>query len=151
MWQTIQNEADIEALMKKYYRFHDTCITAAKYTSGAMVDENGSMELLAEENNLTLYLESQVAHSYDESAKRIALRFSGLRRMNLIGLQAHYFCDMFSCCLQFYKGYIVWASDGGFNPEADYSGGLLNAPNDTFVVADKLEWRFDAYSKEASE
>jgi len=149
MWQAIQNETDIQTLMKNYYGFHDTCIVAAKYTSGAMVDGNGSMELLAEANNLTLYLESQVAHSYDASKKRIALRFSGLQRMNLIGIQNHYFCDLFSCYLHFYKGHIVWASDGGFNPEADYSGGLLNAPKDTFVAADQLEWRFEAGSEDA--
>jgi len=62
--------------------------------------------------------------------------------MNLIGYQSNYFCEILSCYLSFYKGLIIWSEDESFDPESYHDTVLLEEPMSTFVVANRLEWRF---------
>ena len=43
MWNEIENEIDIQNLMKEYFGFHDSCIVSISYHSGAFVDDKGAM------------------------------------------------------------------------------------------------------------
>jgi len=74
--------------------------------------------------------------------KTLQLQFIGLRRMNLIGYEENYFSDISSCYLSMHEGYILWANNDWFDLEAPCQNKLLSESMNTFIVADKLQWRF---------
>ena len=89
MWNEIKSEIDIENLMKEYSGFHDSCIVSINYHSGAFVNDKGAMangELL--EHSIEMVLHSQCN-------KPIELRFTGVRKCNIVGWEDNYFCDIF--------------------------------------------------------
>ena len=93
MWNEIKNEIDIENLMKEYSGFHDSCIVSINYHSGAFVDDTGAMangEL--HEHSIEMILHSQCN-------KPIELRFTGVRKCNIVGWEDNYFCDIFGAYL----------------------------------------------------
>jgi len=142
-WHQIESQLDIENLIAEYYGFHDSCIVAVNYVSGAGVDSNGSMHSIDKYCNLIVKFESQISafHTHPEK-KSLELKFTGLRRLNLTGYQNNYFCDISSCNLVFYKEFIIWSDDDSFDPDTYSNKVLLEEPMSTFIVADKLEWRF---------
>ena len=143
MWNQINNQADINNLLTEYYEFHDSCICSVDYKSGAKVNKEGSMNGISEECALIVRVERQVPLFHERLDKKmLELKFVGLRRMNLIGYQSNYFCEILSCYLSFYKGLIIWSEDEGFDPESYHDTVLLEEPKSTFVVANRLEWRF---------
>ena len=143
MWNQINNQTDIVRLQSEYFRFHDSCICSVVYQSGASVDESGSMSGTSKKCALVIRLDSQMPLFHHQPDKKsLELKFIGLRRMNLIGYQDNYFSDMLSCYLSFFKKYIVWSDDDGFDPENYMETELLNEPMSSFVIADRLEWRF---------
>ena len=142
MWKQVNSQEDIDYLLDEYYGFHDSCITAVEYISGAKVDEKGSMSGIDKNCALIVRFDSQMPlHKLPKNAT-LELKFIGLRRMNLIGYQENYFSDISSCYLAFYKDFIVWSEDDYFEPETYNDDELLKRPMYTFVVADRLEWRF---------
>jgi hypothetical protein len=136
-WNIIKNNDDIEHLLEEYCGFHDSCICKADYVSGASVNEDGAMiGSSAETAKLNVNFKSQMV------LKTLQLQFIGLRRMNLIGYEENYFSDISSCYLSMDKGYIVWANNDWFDSETPCQNKLLSEPMNTFIVADKLQWRF---------
>ena len=146
MWNEIKNEIDIENLMKEYSGFHDSCIVSINYRSGAFVDENGAMakgELL--DHSIEMILHSQCN-------KPIELRFTGVRKCNIVGFEDNYFCDIFGAYLNFHSDLlgrtrddklIVWADCYGLNP-TEYTEETpisTNGNYSTYVIAEKLFWR----------
>lgn len=146
MWNEINNEIDIENLMKKYCGFHDSCIVSINYYSGAFVDDSGGMangEML--EHSIEMVLHSQWN-------KPIELRFAGVRKCNIVGWQDNYFCDIFGAYMSFHTELlgktrddklIVWADCDGFRP-INYTEEELISPNGencTYVIAEKMSWR----------
>lgn len=137
IWNCIKDTKDIEYLLNIYCNFHDTCICNLKYISGAEVDNEGAMQCGdSEDSKLNIIFQSQMVR------KTLELQFIGLRRINLIGYQENYFCDIFSCYLSLYNGYIVWADTEYFNPESPCENKLLDESMTSFIVADGLKWRF---------
>lgn len=136
-WNIIKNNNDIGHLLNEYCGFHDSCICKVDYISGASVNEERTMTgCSAETSKLKVNFQSQMV------LKTLQLQFIGLRRMNLIGYEKNYFSDITSCYLSMHEGYILWANNDWFDPEAPCENKLLNEPMDTFIVADKLQWRF---------
>ena len=146
MWNEIKNEVDIENLMKEYYGFHDSCIVSINYHSGAYVDDKGGMtkgELL--EHSIEMILHSQWK-------KPIELRFTGVRKCNIVGFLDDYFCDIYGAYLDFHSDLlggtrddklIVWADCDGFDP-TEYTEETPISTNGnccTYVIAEKLFWR----------
>ena len=146
MWNEIKNEVDIENLMEEYCDFHDSCIVSINYHSGAYVDDKGDMlngELL--EHSIEMILHSQWN-------KPIELRFTGVRKCNIVGFLDDYFCDIFGAYLDFHSDLlggtrddklIVWADFGGFDP-TEYKEETPISTNGnccTYVIAEKLFWR----------
>ena len=141
MWNEIKNEIDIENLMKKYSGFHDSCIVSINYHSGAFVDDNGGMangELL--DHSIEMILHSQWN-------KPIELRFTGVRKCNIVGWQDNYSCDIFDAYLAFHENLlpgnpdrvIVWSDNDLFDiAKVDNS---IHEPSDTYIVANALRWR----------
>lgn len=93
--------------------------------------------------NVVIKFESQMPAFHKHAEKKsLELKFIGLRRLNLIGYQDNYFCDISGCYLSFYNGLIVWSEDESFNPEKYRDDRLFEEPMETFIVANHLEWRF---------
>ena len=146
MWNEINNEIDIENLMKEYSGFHDSCIVSINYHSGSFVDDKGAMEnggLL--EHSIEMILHSQCN-------KPIELRFTGVRKCNIVGWQDNYFCDIFSSYLNFHRDLfgktrddklIVWADWDGYNPinYTEEKPISTNGEHSTYIIAEKLFWR----------
>ena len=146
MWNEIKNEIDIENLMKEYSGFHDSCIVSINYHSGAFVDEKGAMtngELL--DHSIEMILHSQCN-------KPIELRFTGVRKCNIVGFEDNYFCDIFGAYLNFHSDLlgrtrdnklIVWADCDSFNPikYTEETPISTNGNYSTYVIAEKLFWR----------
>lgn len=142
-WNQINNQTDIENLRYLYNNFHDSCICSMEYKSGAYVDEKGSMHGIHEEGVLVARFDSQSPRYHLESVRKsLELKFVGLRRMNLIGFQDNYFCEILSFYLSFYKDYIIWSEDDSFDPDNYGDNELLKEPMSTFIIANRLEWRF---------
>lgn len=136
-WNYVKDNEDIKEVLDKYCYFHDSCISHIEYVSGAKVDKEGNMGCEGSESfKLNITFQSQVIK------KSLEMQFSGLRRINLIGYKENYFCDIFSCYLALYKGYIVWADDDCFNPEKPCENNLIDEQMTSFIVADSLRWRF---------
>ena len=146
MWNEIKNDIDIENLMKEYSGFHDSCIVSINYRSGAFVNDKGAMangKLL--EHSIEMVLHSQCN-------KPIELRFTGVRKCNIIGWEDHYFCDILGAYLKFHSDLlgktrddklIVWADWDGFNPinYTEEKTISTNGKYSTYVIAEKLFWR----------
>ena len=146
MWNEIKNEIDIENLMKEYSGFHDSCIVSINYHSGAYVDDKGAMangELL--EHSVEMILHSQWN-------KPIELRFTGVRKCNIVGFVDNCFCDIFGAYLNFHRDLlggtrnnklIVWADCDSFNPikYTEETPISTNGNYNTYVIAEKLFWR----------
>ena len=142
-WNQVHNQKDIDLLLSEFSGFHDSCICSAEYISGANVDEKARMSWERENCTLLVRFQSQYSIFTENSHKKsLELRFNSLRRLNLIGSKNDYFCDIFSCYLSFHNGLIVWADDGSFNPDSPGVFELVDETMPTFVVADRLEWRF---------
>lgn len=146
MWNEIKNEIDIENLMQEYSGFHDSCIVSINYHSGAFVNDKGAMangELI--EHSIEMVLHSQCN-------KPIELRFTGVRKCNIVGWEDNYFCDIFGAYLNFHSDLlgktrdnklIVWADWDGFNPinYTEEKPISTNGKYSTYVIAEKLFWR----------
>jgi len=143
MWNHINNQADIDNLLAEYYDFHDSCICSVDYISGANVNEKGSMHGINKDCILLMRFDSQMPEFDKQPEKKsLELKFIGLRRIDLIGYQDNYFCNISSCYLSFYNDYIIWSDDEYFDPEYYNDATLFKPPMSTYVIADRLEWRF---------
>ncbi len=146
MWNEIKNEIDIENLMNEYSGFHDSCIVSINYHSGSFVDDKGAMA----NGRLLEHSVEMILHS--QCNKPIELRFTGVRKCNIVGWEDNYFCDIFGAYLSFHSDLlgktrddklIVWANWGGFNPTnyTEEKTISTNAQHCTYVIAEKLLWR----------
>ena len=145
MWNEIKNENDIETLMKEYSGFHDSCIVSISYHSGAFVDDGAMANGKLLEHSIEMVLHSQ-CH------KPIELRFTGVRKCNIVGWEDDYFCDIYGAYMKFHSDLlgktrddklIVWADCGSFNPMnyTEEKPISTNGEYCTYVIAEKLFWR----------
>lgn len=146
MWNEINTAADIEALLIQYAGFHDSCIVSVNYNSGATVDANGTMTY----GGIIGHTVNMILHSQWKG--RIELRFTGVRKCNIVGWQDNYFCDIFDAHIAFHTDLlgatrddrlIVWADCAGFKPEK-YTEEKIISPsgrNYTYIVAEKMFWK----------
>lgn len=142
-WNSIENQNDIENLLKEYVNFHDSCITSLYYESGAGVDDNGSMHGISRDCSLLVSFESQTAYTLKKpEKKKLNLKFTGLRMLNLVGYEEDYFCSIFDCHLSISDKGVVWANVDSFSLNDYRETDLLNDFLPTFIIADKLYWSF---------
>ena len=146
MWNEIKNEIDIKNLMKEYSGFHDSCIMSINYHSGAFVDDKGAMA----NGGLLEHSVEMILHS--QWNKHIELRFTGVRKCNIVGWEDNYFCDIFGAYLKFHSELlgktrddklIVWADCDSFDPikYTEETPISTNGNYSTYVIAEKLFWR----------
>lgn len=150
-WNEIASSADIEYLLDQYGGFHDSCLVEMFYRSGCYVKENGTMVLAP--------LDCQELHMIFHSQwykEPLELCFNGVRKCNLVGSENWFSADIFDCHLAYHGDLltgrddplIVWADFAGFSPTLYSCDKLLQEPDAThepdvtFVIAEKLKWRF---------
>lgn len=147
-WISVNNDAGIKELMEAYCGFHDSCITGISYTSGSYVDDNKSMIgcMDACGHKLVLTLNSQWKDP-------LALLFEGVMKFNVVGYEENYFCEILGAYLSFCTDLtgktrddklIVWSNNECFKPESYSEEKIIsaNGKNSTYIVAQKLSWRF---------
>ena len=89
---------------------------------------------------------------HSQCNKPIELRFTGVRKCNIVGWEDNYFCDIFGAYLSFHSDLlgktrddklIVWVDWEGFNPQNYTEEKTLstNGKHSTYVIAEKLLWR----------
>ena len=141
-WEEINSQKDMDELLHICSGFHDTCIVAANYKSGAFVDEKNVMHFgFSEDRELKLLLHSQW------EPKEIELCFTGVRQFHLTGWQSNYTCEILEAHLSLYEGIwagkqerlIVWADAYNFN--INQLSVTTNEPEDTYIIASALKWR----------
>ncbi len=146
-WNEINNESDIEDLMNKYGGFHDSCIVSVNYQSGIYIAGDGSMVY----GGLSDHSVNIIIHS--EWFAPVELRFIGVRKCNIVGWQEFFSCDIYGAHLGFNSELlgktrddklIVWADKSGFDPLKYVEEKIIShsGNNRTYVVAEKMLWRF---------
>ena len=89
---------------------------------------------------------------HSQCHKPIELRFTGVRKCNMVGWEDNYFCDISGAYLNFHSELlgktrddklIVWADCAGFDPieYAEETPISTNGNYCTYVIAEKLFWR----------
>jgi len=143
-WHEITNAEDIHGLLEFYGGFHDSCIKELKYVSGAEVNNNRALRFGESKDRIV-----NITLQRQWLPISIELRFVGMRKMNIVGWQRNYFCDIFDCYLAIHHDLvaglddelIVWADNEGFNPKNIFDRDILSEPGTSFIVAEKLSWR----------
>ncbi len=143
-WHEIVNAEDINTLQSFYGGFHDSCIKELKYLSGAGVNDKRAMFSGEAKDRIV-----DVVFQRQGLPITIELRFVGMRKMNIVGWQQNYFCDISDCYLAIHKDLIpgldddliVWADNVGFDPKNVLNRKVLQEPDTSFIVAEKLLWR----------
>lgn len=141
-WNKIEDQEDVDFLMRTYGDFHDACIVSLSFQSGAFVDSAMTMYFgKSKERILSVIFQCQW------EPKTIELQFLGLRQMHLVGWQDNYFCNISSAYLSFHNGLlpgspkqvIVWSDTSWF--DIDKIDNSITEPADTYIVANELRWR----------
>jgi len=141
-WHEVNTQEDIELLLSVYGGFHDSCIAALNYHSGAFADERRAMHFgTPEERRLSVIFQSQW------EPRTVELLFSGLRQMHLAGWQENASCEIFEANLTFCEGLlpgeprrvIVWSDTK--DPDVPTDGRGIREPAGTWIVANALRWR----------
>ena len=144
-WNEITSSVDINYLLDQYGGFHDSCLVEMFYRSGYSVQENGAMVLGSlDDHELHMIFHSQW---YKQP---LELCFNGVRKCNLVGFESYFSADILDCHLAYHDDLltgrddplIVWADFAGFSPTLYSRDKLLHEPDATFVIAEKLKWRF---------
>lgn len=141
-WKTITSQYDIDELFEMTYGFHDSCIITANYRSGYKVDSDRVMHYgRVSEHELIILFQSQW------QPKNIELRFIGVRKIHLTGLQDNYTNELQDAYLKFHsfllpgskEKLIVWADTDSFS--IDNIEDPIQEPSYSYVIANELKWR----------
>lgn len=144
-WIEIKNQNDIEKLLAEYGDFHDSCIVALSYKSGAYVDNETKAMGFGKASDRELYVTFQRQWEPVE----LELCFTGVRRLHLVGWQDNYFCDIADCYLAIHhnllpgtpKEVIVWADTDSFDLARVSESNRIAEPADTYIISNNLKWR----------
>ena len=126
-WNYIETQKDIESAIEQTHSFHDSVIKELNYTSGAYVNNDGSMQPVADLRKVVIQIESQWCGP-------IEMTFEGVTALNLRPAGDNYTGDMSeaSICL---KDNIVFFCDSKLDEmDESYEG--------NWIAAYSLRWRF---------
>lgn len=126
-WNYIENNQDIDRLMKEFLGFHDSVIKQINYITGDYVDKDGSMCLSESyDKKIQMVFDSQWSGS-------IEIVFEAVKVLHLVPPGENYLGDLFDASV-FIKDLMIYFYDTGFDkiPES-YDG--------TWVKALGMRWR----------
>lgn len=151
-WNIIASAADIDKLLDQYGGFHDSCLVELYYRSGSYVDHSNAMIFGPREGH-----ELHIVFHSQWYKQPIELCFNGIRQCNIVGFQDNYFLEILDCHLAYHNDLItgrddpliVWADFAEFSPSHYSLDKILHEPAVTYVIAEKLKWRFIADNHDA--
>lgn len=126
-WNYIENNQDIDRLMKEFMGFHDSVIKQINYITGDYVDKDGSMCLSESyDKKIQMVFDSQWSGS-------IEIVFDVVKVLHLVPPEENYLGDLFDASI-FIKDLMIYFYDTAFHeiPES-YDG--------TWVKALGMRWR----------
>jgi hypothetical protein len=129
-FKQIESSEDIECLMKKLLRFHDSCIKEIRYISGGYVSEEKTMHPFNSKRIVYMLIQSQ--HS---EIPVIELQFNLIDKLNLKPKFGDYDCVIYEASLIKKNDLFYWSERAGFDTQ--------DADNDniTWISAKELSWR----------
>lgn len=134
MWNEIQTNKDIELLMFKYNKFHDSCLKELNYISGAYVNNDLSMNPINNKKELSIIYQRQY-----HILTNIQIVFGGLIRLNLIPSLPFYDGIIFGAYMNKVDDVIYWSNDPDFKLEniniPDYNNSY------TWLCCKHVKWR----------
>jgi len=141
----VKNQNDIEKLLTEYGGFHDSCIAALNYKSGARVDGKTKAMSFGRASNRELYVNFQRQWEPVE----LELCFTGVRRLHLVGWQDSYLCDIIDCYLSFHRNLlsgnpedvIAWADTDLFDPTKVAESNQMAESAHTYIISNNLKWK----------
>ena len=144
-WNAIHSKRDIQNLLEAYGGFHDACLVDVFYRSGARVTDQNAMVFGPSDDHVMFMTFHSQWHK-----EPLELCFTGVKRCNIVGFQSNYSSEILDCYLAFHTDLItghddpliVWADYAGFSPYSDSESAFLSEPATTYVVAEKMKWRF---------
>lgn len=126
----INDDRDIEKLMKEFNYFHDSCIKEIKYNSGGYVDEKGAMYPFNSKRCVKMIFQSQSAN-----IRVIELKFDGITKLNLFPRNEEYDCVIYGASVKKIDNIYYWSEWENLKLED------LSKEEGTWVSADKISWR----------
>ena len=126
----INDERDIENLMKEFNHFHDSCIKEIKYYSGGYVDEKGAMYPFNSERCVNIIFQSQGANT-----RVIEMKFEKIKKLNLSPRNEEYDCVIYGATLVKINDLFYWSEWENLKIED------LKNEEGTWISAEKLSWR----------
>ncbi len=135
MWNDIINNSDLEYLLSLVNSFHDSCIKEMKYSSGAFVDTDLSMQPVNTQRKLCMIIQRQAS-----SPSVIELEFSGLKQLKLSPNDENFTAEILGASMVLTDSGIVWCDcDSTF--ETNISDNCC-----TKIYAHNVRWRVvDSY------
>ncbi|MDE7423340.1 MAG: hypothetical protein K2N51_06570 [Lachnospiraceae bacterium] len=132
-WNYIENNQDIDRLMKEFLGFHDSVIKQINYITGDYVDKDGSMCLSESyDKKIQMVFDSQWSGS-------IEIVFEAVKVLHLVPPGENYLGDLFDASV-FIKDLMIYFYDTGFDkiPES-YDGTWVKALGMRWRKCDKLQ------------
>jgi hypothetical protein len=129
MWNKINTNEDISSLMQLFGHFHDSCIKEIKYTSGAYVDQNLSMNPVNDKRIVDIVFQRQY-----HNPTTIVIRFIEINMLHLTPCDSNYTCEIHGASFFIKNGNIYWVDCHEIEDEIENYNG-------TWICSNKVQWR----------
>jgi hypothetical protein len=130
-WNEIKTQPDADALMKRFGRFHDSCIREVHISTGYWVSPELSM---AAPEDLDTRVRLHIQRQWRDPAA-IELLFEEVVRFNLVPAPQNYVSIIYDATLLVREGIIHWSPETNWDPERP------DANSETWISAKQLKWR----------
>lgn len=128
-FQIIENDRDIEILMRKFFFFHDSCIKEIMYRSGGYVAEDGAMFPFNSDRSLSIIFQNQ-------NKQAIEMKFEKIDTLYLKPKNEDYDCVIYSASIKKINNLYYWSEWDNFSIKD-----IDNSPG-TWISAENIKWRF---------
>lgn len=132
LWNSINNEKDIEFVSTLFGYFYDACIKEIKYTSGSYVNSDLRMKPIDDQRQIYMIIQRQ-----NREHSVIEFLFDGVERFNLVPSKQDYDSIINGLLIKQKDGYIYFANSADVPiDELDGNSNWL-----TWIKAKSLKWR----------
>ncbi|MDO9628661.1 MAG: hypothetical protein Q7I99_02070 [Acholeplasmataceae bacterium] len=132
LWNSIDNEIDIEYVSAFFGYFYDACIKEVKYISGSYVSADSRMKPIDDLRQIYMIIQKQ-----NREHSVIEFLFDGVERFNLVPSKEDYDSIISGLLIKQKDGYIYFANSADVPiDELDGNSNWL-----TWIKAKSLRWR----------
>ena len=130
-WIEVSSQADLDALMDTFGRFHDGCLKEMHMWTESYVDKDLSMSCPFHlDTHVRLLIQRQF-----ETPSAIELLFDGVMHINVAPSQDNYDSIIFDATLLFQDSIFYWADVRNWSPNQEDSASA------TWIGGSNLKWR----------